>query len=114
VNLQREHGPSLQHKIEIEGHRATGKGARALRPQDGLALLMGDCQRRDGLVVLLRGLRLPGGEGGQALLGAAFITDDGIGREACGQRCGIAGVFKLDIPSNGGGKLDGHHVSFMA
>ena len=84
------------------GHRATGKGARELRLQDGLALLMGDVQRRDGMVVFLLGLCLPGGDGGQSLIGAAFITDDGIGREACGQHFGITGVFKLDIQSNRG------------
>src|SRR5947207_7791221 len=72
MNLQRENCPSLQHKIEMEGHRAAGKGARELRLQDGLALLMGDCQRRDGMMVFLRGLRLPSGDGGQSLIGADF------------------------------------------
>ena len=86
----------------MEGDRAAGKGARELRLQDGLALLMGDCQRRDGMVVFLRGLRLPGGDGGQALIGVVFITDNGVGCEACRQRCGIAGVFKLDIEAIGG------------
>jgi hypothetical protein len=98
----------------MEGHRAAGKGARALRRQDGLALLLGDCQRRDGMMVFLRGLRLPSGDGGQSLRGAPFITDEGIGGEACGQRCGIAGVFQLDIPSNRGWELEGPSVSFIA
>ena len=95
----------------MEGDRAAGKGARELRLQDGLALLMGDCQRRDGMVVFLLGLRLPGGDGVQALLGVVFITDNGVGCEACRQRCGIAGVFKLDIESNRGRELDGHGAS---
>jgi hypothetical protein len=42
VNLQREDFPGLQHKIEVDGHRAAGKVAGQSGLQDGLALLRGD------------------------------------------------------------------------
>jgi len=54
------------------------------------------------MVVLLLVLRLPGGDGGQSLIGTAFITDDGMGREACGQRFSIAGIFQLKMLEGNG------------
>ena len=104
--------PGVQHKIEVDDHRAAGKGARELRLQDGLFMLGSDFQRRDGMVVFSLGFCFPGFNGGQSLIGAAFIAHRGVGREACRQRFGIACVFKLYIQSNGGWELDGHSVSF--
>jgi hypothetical protein len=64
------------------------------------------------MVVFSLGFRFPGCDGGQSLIGVAFIPDNGVGREAFGQRLGITGVFERDIQSNGGRKRERHGASF--
>jgi hypothetical protein len=46
------------------------------------------------MVVFSLGFRFPGCNGGQSLIGAAFIPDNGVGCEAFEQRVGITGVFE--------------------
>jgi hypothetical protein len=73
VNLQGENALSLQHKINMEDNGAAGEIAGESGREDGLAMLLSDVQRRDGMVVFLLGFRFPGGDGGQSFIGATFI-----------------------------------------
>src|SRR5882672_7892384 len=95
-----------EHEPDFDGTAGKVSG-QAAGDDDPVAFPRG-CERLDRVLVFPLRLGLPRLDGGQSLVGAALVADDGVGREAFRQRFDVAGAFGLDVKSDRRREADGH------